>query len=407
MVRRVEKNSRTALTSHAKIWTSLVTQGLGHQSRCKIFPMLGSTPAGTISVTVEALKRLGASERSLLRAADLKSSDLANPQRPIPDPAYSHLWAQARRACPQATLGLEAGRAVVVGEFGSVDYVCASSETVGAALEHLQSLLHLACPDLHLRLEERERGALECQLENLVHFEEHPLTDSFVVGLILARLERWAGPAGRASLVRFTDARGTAPSEWLRQTRSDVTFNAPRTTLIFSREALTLPLRTADPHLLRLLTQTFPHFVAPHEGCAAKVRRLLGARLGVAETEERVIARLLGLSPRSLQRRLREEGVGFASLLDEVRLGLACHWLGIGTLAFERISERLGYSEPSAFTRAFRRWTGVFGCLLTPRPFGCQRRCPRRLLRVVCAPRARPLGGWIREPQGPTVLLAR
>lgn len=71
------------------------------------------------------------------------------------------------------------------------------------------------------------------------------------------------------------------------------------------------------------------------------------------------IAAELELHPRTLRRRLAEEGVDFASLVDEVRGTLAEALLGTTALSLEEIASRLGYSEASAFTRAFKRWKGV------------------------------------------------
>ncbi|HWO08502.1 MAG TPA: helix-turn-helix transcriptional regulator, partial [Polyangiaceae bacterium] len=71
-----------------------------------------------------------------------------------------------------------------------------------------------------------------------------------------------------------------------------------------------------------------------------------------------LIARRLGLGERTLQRRLRDEGTSFAALLDEARAELARSYLGDSKLAIFEVAYLLGYSEPSAFNRAFRRWTG-------------------------------------------------
>ncbi len=70
------------------------------------------------------------------------------------------------------------------------------------------------------------------------------------------------------------------------------------------------------------------------------------------------VARNLGLGVRTLQRQLRSEGIGFAALVDEVRGTLAREYLQDRRLSVGEIAYLLGFSEPSAFSRAFRRWTG-------------------------------------------------
>jgi len=70
------------------------------------------------------------------------------------------------------------------------------------------------------------------------------------------------------------------------------------------------------------------------------------------------IAAPLGLSRRSLQRRLQDEGFSFRALHEQIRAELACRWLEQSTMALGEVAYLLGFSEPSAFHRAFKRWTG-------------------------------------------------
>jgi AraC-like DNA-binding protein len=100
------------------------------------------------------------------------------------------------------------------------------------------------------------------------------------------------------------------------------------------------------------------------DSLAGRVRKCLIARLRDGEPEQPTIARALGLSERTLQRRLRAEHTTFAALLDQVRSELASMYLLDPQLAVFEVAYLLGFSEPSAFNRAFRRWTGK-----TPREF--------------------------------------
>lgn len=71
------------------------------------------------------------------------------------------------------------------------------------------------------------------------------------------------------------------------------------------------------------------------------------------------MAARLKMSERSLQRRLADEGVTFDALLDEVRRVLSLRYLADPSIAIAEVAYLLGYSEPSPFYRAFRRWTGT------------------------------------------------
>jgi AraC-like DNA-binding protein len=81
------------------------------------------------------------------------------------------------------------------------------------------------------------------------------------------------------------------------------------------------------------------------------------AYLGLPTLE--AVAANFALSPRSLQRKLQEEGVSYQQLVDEVRKSLALQYLASGQYPLKEISYILGYNETSAFSRAFKRWTGA------------------------------------------------
>jgi AraC-like DNA-binding protein len=86
------------------------------------------------------------------------------------------------------------------------------------------------------------------------------------------------------------------------------------------------------------------------------VQRALASRVAGGDTRIELIGRELGLAPRTLQRRLSDEGVSYQKLLDDARKTAAGQYLGRSSLAIGEIAYLLGYSEPAAFHRAFKRW---------------------------------------------------
>jgi AraC-like DNA-binding protein len=97
---------------------------------------------------------------------------------------------------------------------------------------------------------------------------------------------------------------------------------------------------------------------------AARVRRLLGQALPGALPEPERVAAQLAVSPQTLRRQLAAEGTTFHRIRDQLRRDHAVVVLAAGRTSIEQLSEMLGFSEPSAFHRAFRRWTGS-----TPRAY--------------------------------------
>jgi AraC-like DNA-binding protein len=130
----------------------------------------------------------------------------------------------------------------------------------------------------------------------------------------------------------------------------------------FDRATIEQPLASADPALSSVIERHAEALLAarpePAETTANRVRRLLGAMLGEGEVSLAGAASRLRMSERSLQRRLAAEGVSFDAVLDELRRDLALRYLADARLAIAEVAYLLGYSEPSAFHRAFKRWTG-------------------------------------------------
>jgi AraC-like DNA-binding protein len=130
-------------------------------------------------------------------------------------------------------------------------------------------------------------------------------------------------------------------------------------------DAAARPVLTADPLLSRVVVRHAEALLAERpaaaETTAGTVRRILTRLLGDDEAgcSLTAVSANLHMSERSLQRRLADEGVSFDALLDELRRELALRYLADEKVAIAEIAYLLGYSEPSAFHRAFKRWTGT------------------------------------------------
>jgi AraC-like DNA-binding protein len=146
-----------------------------------------------------------------------------------------------------------------------------------------------------------------------------------------------------------------------------VRYGAPEMRLVLRRKPLEQPLPRQNPALFEYLarhTQTIVARIPETTRITERVRRVITETLQNGEPAQAEVSRKLAVSERTLQRRLREEGTSFAEILDEVRRELAQQYLANPAVTLHEIAFLLGYSEPSAFHRAFRRWTGA-----TPQAF--------------------------------------
>lgn len=120
--------------------------------------------------------------------------------------------------------------------------------------------------------------------------------------------------------------------------------------------------RAEQPGPLALLTGIFQTIARPTEGKRCfkkKVEDAIEPMLGSGEVRIERVARQLGMSRQTLYRRLREEGVTFEELLEAKRRQLAIRYLGLEGFPVKAVAYKLGFSDPAAFSRAFKRWTGV------------------------------------------------
>jgi AraC-like DNA-binding protein len=161
--------------------------------------------------------------------------------------------------------------------------------------------------------------------------------------------------------VRFKHAAPGYAAEYARVFRCDVHCGASENAIVLSRATLDLPYHYGDDALRTLLATRAERMLeerAAGTSLATRVRHLLlTGRLDDADVDS--IARRLAVPPWVLRRRLSQEGTNFSALLDEVRRERAMTALAEPDVCIKALSEDLGFSEPCAFHRAFRRWTST------------------------------------------------
>ncbi|MCC2652461.1 MAG: AraC family transcriptional regulator [Microvirga sp.] len=146
---------------------------------------------------------------------------------------------------------------------------------------------------------------------------------------------------------------------YLRHFRAPVRFNQESATLVFPDRDLERRVAGADPMMRALLAERIGHLKG-HPGCefSDEVRRLLRTRLMSHHCSADDTAELLAMHRRTLSRHLKSDGMGYRAITNEIRFEIARQLLQDTTVPLAQIAAALGYSEASAFTRAFRRWSG-------------------------------------------------
>ena len=141
-----------------------------------------------------------------------------------------------------------------------------------------------------------------------------------------------------------------------------IEFDAPRTRMLISREAWQARTTGAQAGVLQILAEhadLLLEKLPKGPDLVERTRKAIGQRLRGGDSTLEAVAAELAMSPRTLQRHLRELGYSFNALADEVRQKVADLYLRQPDIAIAEVAYLLGFSEQSAFNRAFRRWYGV------------------------------------------------
>jgi AraC-like DNA-binding protein len=142
--------------------------------------------------------------------------------------------------------------------------------------------------------------------------------------------------------------------------RCPVRFDRPRNAILLDRQYLDQAQPYADTRMLDLLREAAESRLLEHKGPSLpdQVRALLRSESDLRKIDAGRIAKMLRLHPRTFRRQLIAANAPWSAILDDTRQRIACDALSRSDVSIREVAERLGFSEPSAFTRAFKRWTG-------------------------------------------------
>jgi len=324
------------------------------------------TSADYLRNLLTTVETMGADAEALLGAIGMQLADLDDPHARVRDDQKLAVWERAAATLADPHLGLRVGEAAPIGRWGLIEQLILQSETLGEALETSIRFAALMADgkQIHLdRLGGRVTYAIDLQSappRPVPAGWRHQVESDLVYTVRLVRL--FVSPAFTPESVWIAHAEpaGVDRTEYTRRLGPDVQFEQATHAVHFDADWLDAPIQSAVPTLR-----------APLEVAAARALARLDAERTVAERVEAYIrldpatvtlndvAREMGMSTRTLQRRLRDEDTAFQTILDAVRRDYADALLREPAIELSEISYRLGFSEPSALYRAVKRWFGT------------------------------------------------
>jgi len=308
-----------------------------------------------------ALERLGYDVDALLASSGLHRSTVEDPDAYIPSSVCAGILAGAQRQRRTINLPLRLAVETPIGTNPLLDYLIVSSDSVGEGLRQLGRYLRIVNPAVDIHLDERENP-----IRVVVESHGDPFGVEFTIALSVIRFRQETDGELQVAHVSFSHEPEDA-IEFARVLGCPIRARASWSGWAMSRAALDIPLRRRDPALRKWLERQAADILARHpikQGPVFEVRRLLATRVPDDDARIETVARRLALTPRTLQRRLAEEGTSYEALRDATRRQAAETFLADPMLSIAEVACLLGYAEPTAFHRAFKRWHGT-----TPQAF--------------------------------------
>lgn len=318
--------------------------------------------ASAASGVMEMIRTHGGDVERILGHAHIDTAMLDSPINELRLREYCQLFEEAAAQTTCDNFGLRFGQGFQPRRLGAIGYLAINSPTMSAALHNLchyfpahqqNSVLEMRPCGEMLRLDYQiidaripcRRQDAELSLGMFCNIFRHGLGDDWCPREI--HFEHAEPQDGREHAYRF---------------RAPVKFSQTTNSIVFCREDLDGVMPDPDLHLFALI-EPFMRGRQPSIGCnddlVAAVCRELENAFAVGSPQLADVAERLGMTSWTLQRRLRSRNVGFHDLVRGVRRDLALRYIAEPQVPLTEIAFLLGYSELSAFSRAFRAWTGM------------------------------------------------
>jgi len=259
-------------------------------------------------------------------------------------------------------LGFHLGRHFELREIGLVYYVIASSERLADAIRNAERYSRIMNEGvrLHFRQDDRTAAIALEYIDVHRHSDRHQIEFWLVTVMRICRQVTDSRLAPRQLRVRHN--REATPTEFKTFFGADVEFGAGADEIVFPAAVASLPVVGHDNYMNNLLRRYADEALArprpQHGRVRSAVEDVLPLLLPHGKGRLSDVARQLGMSTRTLSRKLSAEGVTFPEILGQLRSVLAQRYLSERELPISEIAWLLGYLEVSSFTNAFKRWTG-------------------------------------------------
>lgn len=323
----------------------------------------GTMAASMVVATVAFAVAQGISMERITEVSGLVLTDLLDPEARIPSRCAPAIWRLLREHFPGQAIPLRMADCIPPSFFGPMAHAGEHAASLRAALETLMQYRVLLSPELEISLHECD-GEARVYVFHPADLEDYGWGSQSAMAIGVRFIREVMGLSGFLKGVEFAHAPIGALEEYQAFFGVPLEFNRPSNVVILHAELLDVPLRRADP---RWFSSTRSHLDIAQEKLLTstkqegleKIRQAIARCMSEGRFSAEAVARVSGMSLRTLQRRTLVHNMTLQALMDEARQLHACQLLRDDSLSVEEIAARLGYSTEGAFRRAFVRWLGV------------------------------------------------
>ena len=309
---------------------------------------------------VQALGDAGVDHAELLRGIGMSPDKLGDLEHRYSQEQVTSLWIAAVEATGDSNFGLKVARHIRPSTFHVVGYAMSCSATLKRAAERFAHSARLISDAAAVDFAKAgDDYLLKVDLNTGGRQPIYQTIDTMLAGFLM--LCEWIQSAPVVPVeVKFRHRKPQDESDYLQIFRCPIRYGQKENSILFRGRDLEQPVPSANEELAMLLDEMAARHLAYRFASrfSTKVRDALVGQLPNGEPSKQETARLLGMTERTLLRRLRDENTTFQELLDRLREKLAFDYLRRDDLTMEKIAYLLGFSSSSAFSRAFVRWTG-------------------------------------------------
>lgn len=307
----------------------------------------------------------GGNMSELIALSGKSEQELCDESCIIEDIVYNSVIEQAIETTGDEFFGLHAGENLNLTAAGLISQLTQNSETVKQALELCCQFANLGCSALPMHLlEEKDYYKVTLSPNELWRSQSTQSVKHTAEGVIAFTVKEFHALTRMQHnpiAIHLPWARPENISEYERVFGCSIFFNKEEVSILLKKEHVEERVFTADYNLLRILiayAEEKSQNIGQEHGFAALVKQSVLKLIKPEFPTIEQVAGHLNVSPRTLQRRLKEENCNYKELIDELRKEFAISYLKRPDLNIGDIASLLNYADSSAFTRSFKRWTG-------------------------------------------------